>query len=142
MWGGKWFLMKYLQHLLNYYMFSERYPLRYGVPTRIWTRRNGWKSQDATFGAWFSWLNLLKSSDLSLAKMRELDKKIRLVERRNTINKKKYWAKRKTQEEDVKNRQNQGCTKYFLSGIQSFSQRNCLTKRGIVYIKKMQQKSG
>ena len=35
----------------------------------------------------------------------------------------------------------QGSTKYFLSGIQSFSQRICLMKRGIVIIKKCDKKA-
>ena len=35
----------------------------------------------------------------------------------------------------------QGCTKYFLSGIQSFSRRICLMKRGIIIIKKCDKKA-
>ena len=35
----------------------------------------------------------------------------------------------------------QGCTKYFLSGIQRFSQRICLMKCGIVIIKKCDKKA-
>ena len=34
----------------------------------------------------------------------------------------------------------QGCIEYFLSGIQSFSRRICLTKHAIVYIKKCNKK--
>ena len=37
--------------------------------------------------------------------------------------------------------QYQGCIKYLLSGIQSFSWRICLTKRGFVYIRKCNKKA-
>ena len=47
----------------------------------------------------------------------------------------KQWLRRLT------SGHNQGCTKFFLSGIQRFSQRICLMKRGIVIIKKCDKKA-
>ena len=54
------------------------------------------------------WWNMLRSSDLSLAYMRELEERIRIVERRNRINEENN-IKQKARNEDqvVKNRENQ-----------------------------------
>ena len=54
------------------------------------------------------WWCMLKKSDLSFAYMRDLEERIRIVERNNRINEEKIVKqKEKIKDQDVKNRQNQ-----------------------------------